>query len=211
MPKALVGVYLLTALSIAPPSCFAQTRDSSTEGQVVKKVKQRPQELIPLKHFPGDLLKGTRGLFSRKNLVPLLVGAGATGVSLGLDDSIKDWFDHVEYDSNGVQEVGRLDAVGGLGKHAGGGWIIGGAVGGLLLTSQFKGDERFRAMSYSAAQGFVLNGAITAGTKLAGAGRGRTGPTTSPSPPGTVLSPLPWPPSSVANRDIAAIGVVVVF
>ena len=37
----------------------------------------------------------------------------------------------------------------------------------MVLTSQFKGSERFRTLSYSLAQGFVLNSAVTVGIKAA--------------------------------------------
>jgi membrane-associated phospholipid phosphatase len=117
-----------------------------------------PQKLIPLEDFPKDFRRSFLGLFSSENLVPLAIGVGATGSAAAFDQ-----------DSRGFFEAGTRFGIAEevVGAKVGGGWMIGGAVAGLLATSQFKGDERFRAMSYSAAQGFLLNGLFTMSIKLA--------------------------------------------
>jgi hypothetical protein len=103
-------------------------------------------------------------LFSQENLMPLLVGAGAAGVSLALDDSVNNWFGNVDDDGSGGEKsrFGRVEEVG---EFLGTQWVMAAGVGGLMLANQFTQSGRFQTFTYASAQGFLLNTMVTSGLK----------------------------------------------
>ena len=139
----------------------------------VAKEKELSKQQVPVqanqptfKSFSKDLGKNLVGLFSKENLVPLLVGTGATGIALSLDDPVTDWFGNVDDDIMGTEKsrFGNLEEVGGfLGTQ----WVVGASIGGLVLAKQFTDSQRFHAFTYASAQGFVLNTVVTVGLKYA--------------------------------------------
>ncbi|TDI46455.1 MAG: phosphatase PAP2 family protein [Acidobacteria bacterium] len=97
----------------------------------------------------------TKGLFSRENLKPLLIGSAATLVVVPFDDAI----------SERVQ--GSASDLGDIGDVVGRPLVVGAATGVLLLATPFIDNQRYRAFTFSLGQAFILNFALTEGIKAA--------------------------------------------
>ena len=110
------------------------------------------------KDFPKDLGCNFLGLFSSDNLMPLIIGSAATGVGAAFDGDSQDFF------ANGSR-LGPGDGI--FGERLGAGWTISASIAGLMAIGHFRNDQRMQAMSYSMAQGFVMTGLLTMGTKRA--------------------------------------------
>ena len=113
------------------------------------------RESPPIDSFPGQLLQNFKGLFSKHNLKPVLIGAAATGVSSLADQELRDYF----------SEPRRVREVGDVGAIVGHPLTLGGFAGGMLLWSYQTENDRFRAMGFSLTQGFIVNGTMTLGLK----------------------------------------------
>ena len=107
-----------------------------------------------IRDFPKALgYNFTRGLFSRDNLTPLLIGTGATLAMLPLDDEV----------SEGA--FGSWEEFGETG-HAVGGTATAVLNGGLLLAAPFVENEKYRAFSFTLAQTLIVNNSILFALKL---------------------------------------------
>ncbi len=106
--------------------------------------------------FPKQILTNFGGLFARQNLPPLVVGSVATGLATSVDDELEDFFGSKR----------RAEALGDTGHILANGGTIG-AITGVLLFSAYKTENhKFRSMSYSLAQGFVLDMVLTQSLKV---------------------------------------------
>ena len=109
-----------------------------------------------LKDFPKQFLLNLKGLFSRQNLWPLLIGVGATATATAFDDGIKDFFYGHE----------RLEEMGEVGSIIGNRFVVAGMTGGLLISGYFSQDTRHRSMMFTLAQGYAVATTVTAAVKV---------------------------------------------
>jgi hypothetical protein len=115
--------------------------------------------------FAKDLGKNFAGLFSKDNIAPFAIGAAATGLSIVPEQNVETYFLSNPESAEGVAEPG---------EHIGNAELIAPVVAGLFAVGLYRdGDPRFKATTYALAQGFVVNGVVTAGMK---AGFSRTRP-----------------------------------
>jgi len=113
-----------------------------------------PQDL-PLRSFPRHLWANFKGLASRQNLKPLLLGSAATGTLAFFDEEIRDY----------MSSTRRFQELGEVGAFLGSSLTIGVVSGGLLVSSYLIENQKFRSMAFSLSQGFVLSFAMTASLK----------------------------------------------
>jgi membrane-associated phospholipid phosphatase len=113
------------------------------------------QQAQPLNTFAPQLWTNTKGLVSADNLLPLLLGAAATGTATIFDERTQNYF--------GPER--RAAWIGNSGEVIGHPALIGGTAGILLLTSCRTTNDRFKAMSFDLSQGFVIDALITTGLK----------------------------------------------
>ena len=107
--------------------------------------------------FAKDLAKNFGGLFSKDNIAPFAIGAAATGLSVIPEQNVETFF---------MANPERAEGVMGPGAHIGDAELIAPAVMGLFTASMFRhGDARMKSTAYDIAQGFVVNGVVTAGMK----------------------------------------------
>ncbi len=118
-----------------------------------------PPEFVspPLKEFPSALLHSFAGLIDSDNLVPAIIGASAAGASALADERTKNYF----------QGHRRVKEVGDIGDKLGNGFVLAGITGALLATSYSGENQKFRAMSFSLAQGFIMTETIVNSLKFA--------------------------------------------
>ena len=116
---------------------------------------RRGSRAPPLKELPSALLHSFAGLLDSDNLVPAIIGASAAGVSAFADDRTKNYF----------QGHRRVKEVGNIGDRLGNGFVLAGITGALLATSYSGENQKFRAMSFSLAQGFIMTGTIVQSIK----------------------------------------------
>lgn len=109
-----------------------------------------------LKQFPRELLSNFRALISTENLLPLAVGAAATGVAKFPNTRVEHFF--------GAKPKYLLHEPGDV---MGAPWVAAPTMVGLLLVGQKSDDARFRSFTYSLAQGYVINQSIVMGLKTA--------------------------------------------
>jgi len=108
-----------------------------------------------LRQFPASFLRSTVGVFHGDNVVPLLVGATATGSASLFDDDVADYIADPEHSFGKSLEDGAAPEVLGL------------AVAGVFATGRFVEAPRFRAMSYDLLDAFLVNGVYTSVLKVA--------------------------------------------
>jgi len=136
---------------------FADDPDPSPD------VKQpTPAAYTSLKRFPQNMGGNFKALFSKKNIVPLMIGGAATGIVAPFDHDIRD---HVG--------IGESSTIGKVGSVLGGPAVVFPAVGGLLIWGQYSDNDRFHSFTYSLAQATVINEGLVDGLKFA---VGRTRP-----------------------------------
>ncbi len=121
-----------------------------------------PADYASLKRFPQNLGGNFKALFSKKNIIPILVGGAASDIVMPFDRDIKDRVG-----------VGDSSSMGKAGSVLGGPEVVYPAVAGLLIFGQYSHNNRFRSFSYSLAQGAVINEGLVNGLKIA---VGRTRP-----------------------------------
>jgi membrane-associated phospholipid phosphatase len=107
-----------------------------------------------LKEFPKELLLNFRALISTDNLVPLAVGAAATGFAKIPNTRVEGFF------ANKQKYLFHEP-----GDYMGAPWVAAPTMFGLLLIGQHSDDARFRSFTYSLAQGYVINQSIVMGLK----------------------------------------------
>ena len=118
-----------------------------------------PEFVSPsLKEFPSVLLHSFAGLIDSDNVCgPTVIGTWAAGASTLVDDSIKDYFESPR----------RAKAIGEIGDVLGNGFVLAGVTGALVAASYTGENQKFRAMSFSLAQGFVMSEIIVHSIKAA--------------------------------------------
>jgi len=105
--------------------------------------------------FPKDLLNNFTGLWSKDNLVPLLVGAGAVTAAMPADDRVERKF----YDP------AATDGFAVAGKQMGKSQLLGPLIGASFLASRLTDNAKFQNVTYDAAQGFLVSNTVMAGLK----------------------------------------------
>lgn len=109
-----------------------------------------PSSDATFRAFPRSLASNGAGLIARQNLLPLLVGSGLTVMARGLDhEAQRAIADH----ASPVGDVGDL-----MGDR----FVVTGTVLGLFVTGQLVPEGRFRNVTFDLAQGYVINGVLTA-------------------------------------------------
>ena len=108
-----------------------------------------------IREFPKDLLKNFSGLWSRDNLVPLLVGTAATTAALPFDDHVVTRFDDPLY----------LQGFDGVGNRLGMSIVVGPVIGVSFLASRMTDNAKFQRVTYDLGQGFIVVNTLTTGLK----------------------------------------------
>ncbi|HEX9637074.1 MAG TPA: phosphatase PAP2 family protein [Acidobacteriota bacterium] len=116
-----------------------------------------PFDSPSVKEFPKALAKNLRGLFTKRNLMPLIVGASITAGASTLDSTLR------KSPENGH----HFAAFGGLGHKLGNPAYLAAIFSSTFVAGRLSHDSRFRAMSYDLMQGYVITTALTAGLKHA--------------------------------------------
>ncbi len=150
------GVLVSAAVNRAGLPTFQSGGDVRTPTQSPIPAQGRQQRgSPPISSFGGQLLQNFKGLFSKHNLKPLLIGSAATGLSSIADDEIQEYFG----------ETRRFEALGEVGEVVGSSLVLGGFSGAMLLWGYNTESDQFRSFGFSLAQGFIVNAAVTAGIK----------------------------------------------
>jgi membrane-associated phospholipid phosphatase len=97
----------------------------------------------------------TRGLVSKGNIVPLVIGSAGALCVLPFDQDISDAMS------------GSAPAWGDIGYVIGGQAVILGATGTMLAVTPFVKSERFRGFSFTLAQAMILDNVLTISLKAA--------------------------------------------
>jgi PAP2 superfamily len=149
----------LLLLLVLTPQLAAQATQPDSERQIGVSTEETgplPQR-GRVRDLPRDLAKSSLQLFSRDNLLPWIVGAGATAASYQKDAEVRTYF-----------ASPRLGRVGDrLGSNMGGEPFVAAAVGSLFVVSRFRGSEEFGQFGYDLTQATLLNALLTAGLKNA--------------------------------------------
>ncbi len=114
-----------------------------------------PATYTSVKKFPQNLLGNFKALFSKNNIVPLLVGGAASGIVAPFDHDIRD---HMG--------VGESSTVGKVGSVLGGPEVILPAVAGLFIGGHYSKNDRFHSFTYSLAQAAIINEGLVNGLKV---------------------------------------------
>jgi len=103
-----------------------------------------------MRRFVPNLLRGTVGVVSTDNVMPLLIGGAATGIGANFDDDVADWIADPEHGFGTSLEGGAAPA------------MVGAAVAVLFATGRAVDGPRYRAMTYDAMHAFLINAGYTA-------------------------------------------------
>ena len=145
MELAVAALALLTANTLLP-------------GQTAT-VPQSPK----LDTFGVQLARNFGATFSsQENLLPLAVGAGATGLAAVWDDELQEHFSDSNK-GNVVEETGHI-----LGSRM----LLGGVSAAVLITGYSSDHDKLRRVGYDLSQSFVLTEGLTQALKF-GVGRER--------------------------------------
>ncbi len=107
------------------------------------------------KQFGRDLVANFGGLFSKQNLPAALVGGGLAGVATLGDAEVESYF--LDHPGGSWTKPGNI--LGSAGSQLG-------VTAGLFLLGRTVENQRFQDMSYSLAQGLILNTGVTGSLKL---------------------------------------------
>jgi len=149
----------LLLLLVLTPQLASQATKPDADRQVGSPSEESglPSQRGRVRDLPRDLAKSSIQLFSRGNLVPWIIGAGATAASHQKDAEVRTYF-----------ASPRLGRVGDrLGSNMGGEPFVAAAVGSLFVVSRFRGSEEFGHFGYDLTQASLLNALLTAGLKQA--------------------------------------------
>ncbi len=86
--------------------------------------------------FVSNLFRGTVGVVSTDNIMPLAIGGAATGIGAIFDDEVADWIADPDHSFGNSFEDGAAPAV------------VGAAVAVLFATGRAVDAPRYRAMTY---------------------------------------------------------------
>jgi membrane-associated phospholipid phosphatase len=96
-------------------------------------------------------------LFRKDNIAPFAIGTLATGISIIPEQSVETYF------LTNPESVERITE---SGEFIGNAVLVAPAAAGLFAVGMFRdSDSRFKSTTYSIAQGFVVNGVVTASMK----------------------------------------------
>ena len=112
------------------------------------------EENTLVKKFPQNLGRNFIALFSKKNIVPLMVGGAASGIVAPFDDDIRD---HVS--------VGESSDLAKDGSLVGGPAVVWSSVATLFIWGHYSENDRFHSFSYSLAQAVVIDEGFVQGLK----------------------------------------------
>jgi hypothetical protein len=180
-----VGLYLTALLTLAPVWGWAEDEEPAAESdyqapgdvQVPEDpcppIDPSPKALLSAvpgadldgapfrtpstKDFPKELAKNFRGLFTRRNLMPLIIGASATAGSAALDSTLR----------KAPANRNHFEAFGGLGGSLGSPGYLAAIFSSTFLAGQLAEEGRFKSMSYDLMQGYLLTTGLTSGLKHA--------------------------------------------
>ncbi|HET6266855.1 MAG TPA: phosphatase PAP2 family protein [Acidobacteriota bacterium] len=99
------------------------------------------------KDFAKDVGGNLVGLFSRRNLQGLFIGAGATGISSVYDDSIHNYLSKKDTSSFSAS----------LGSQLGEPYVLIPTIFTMFIVGRHTDNTRFTNFSYSLAQGYIVN------------------------------------------------------
>jgi membrane-associated phospholipid phosphatase len=102
-----------------------------------------------MRRFVPNLLRGTVGVVSTDNVMPLLIGGAATGIGANFDDDVADWIADPEHGFGTSLEGGAAPA------------MVGAAVAVLFATGRAVDGPRYRAMTYDVMHAFLINAGYT--------------------------------------------------
>lgn len=157
---AAAGIFLMaTRLALGLAQC------GDRPGKTGDGEHRKPEDLAPqcerrpsdLQDFHRDLGRNFKALFSRENLLPLLIGLGSAAALSPVDDETAGYF-------LGSNDFPDLEQAGDILLYA---ELAAAGTGALLLLGESAKDTKFRQMSYSLAQALVLNNALTFAVKPA--------------------------------------------
>jgi hypothetical protein len=151
MFNALMG--LMASWPLLGPAGPAATAGPAPTQAVPHVQPVRPIDLAPVRpgqrtlgqFFPGAA-RSTVRMWSTDNLRPLVVGAGAAGLSSMLDARAQRYFE-----DNPMHDLGSVG-----GKSGSAGLVVGASLG-MLALSQSVGGDRFRAAAYDTTQAVLVN------------------------------------------------------
>lgn len=152
-PFAVLIAALLLSFSLP---AFAEDPDQLSD------LEPTPATYTSFRQFPQNLGGNFKALFSKNNLVPILVGGTASNVVFPFDHDIRDRVG-----------VGQSSTLGKVGSVLGGPEFVWPAVAGLMIWGQNSENDRFHSFTYSLAQATVINEGLVNGLKIA---VGRTRP-----------------------------------
>jgi len=118
-------------------------------------IQENQASPLTLGAFPKMLGKNFLGLFNKQNAVPFLAGLAVTGASRGLDEEVAEHF------ANRNQHTLLSNSGNEFGKP----FVLAPAIGTLFIAGLSSSNSKFKAFSYSLAQGYVLDYGISAGLK----------------------------------------------
>ncbi len=131
------------------------TEESLSENEQAQQdpAPPKPSDLT-LKKLPVQIGKGFVGIFSGRNLRPLLIGSAATGGAVLVDDEIHNKFknENDEAVSQTANQLGRP-------------YVLAPVLGALFITGLNSENERFRSFSYSLVTGYVVDVAMYSSIK----------------------------------------------
>lgn len=153
-----VGVlFLATRLVVALDGDRSGTRGGGEQQKPEDLASQCEKHPADLRDFHRDLGRNFKALFSRENLLPLLIGVGSTAALSPVDDEAAGYF-------LGPNDFPDLEQAGNILLYA---ELAAAGTGVLLLLGESARATKFGQMSYSLAQALVLNNALTFALKPA--------------------------------------------
>ncbi len=103
--------------------------------------------------FPRKFLSNSVGLVAWDNLVPLFVGSSLTLTARAADHDVQ------------AALADKATGIGDVGDAVGSRFVVLGAITTVFAVGQLTPNDKFRAVTFDLAQGFVINGIITTALK----------------------------------------------
>ena len=134
-----------------------ETRSTQKDGDKADDGPSTDTIVAPsFRDFPRALgYNFTKGLFSQKNLKPLLIGSAVTLMVVPFDDEISE---RVQGSASDLDDIGDV-----VGRPM----VVGAATGVLLLATPFIDNQRYRTFAFSLGQAWILNNALAEAIKAA--------------------------------------------
>jgi PAP2 superfamily len=110
---------------------------------------------LTVKAFPSMLGRNFVGLFSKQNMMPFLAGLAATGAARGLDEEVNEYF----------SPKNQRTLLSNSGNQFGKPFVLAPAIGTLFVAGLSSNNSKFKAFTYSLAQGYVLDFGVSTGLK----------------------------------------------